>query len=402
MEPVSKEEKKKLEGNFWKYQIYNLTNKNFYWPLLNVFFLSFPNHTLNQIGLYSAIGNVIGFMADVPSGYFADKIGHKRTMVMAKTFGMLSSLFFLIGGNFWFFVLGMVFMSLTTAFNNGTTSTMLRETLIALGRKEEFTKMAGKISSRSWYMAAVLLIIVPFTAKYGIRWPFFIGLCFDFVGWIVSMFLYQPRRSHLDVEQIKSTNFIKVFKEARSYKFFSVLFLTEIFDSSIIVIGIYRDVYQKSIGINIAYLGALLACSRLIAAFVSARLHHLELRIDAKKFFLYRILVLLSGIYLVGLISNKFAVATLFILVVGIFWGTDPLTTSYQLKYVDPSKFKATMLSFAGQMNTLFVATLSLIMAQLVGHYSYAKGYLYFAIFLTVIVGAAYINFRVQHKESVI
>ena len=74
----------KLESNIWKYFFYILTNRRHYITILSIYFLTLPNTTINQIGLYMGIGNLVAFLLEIPSGYFADRFGHKKTLILAK------------------------------------------------------------------------------------------------------------------------------------------------------------------------------------------------------------------------------------------------------------------------------------------------------------------------------
>ena len=79
---------KKLKANIWKYFLNNLTNRRSYLPILSIYFLSLPNTVAHQIGIYTGIGWLVGFLLEIPSGYLSDIIGHKKTLVLAK-FSML-------------------------------------------------------------------------------------------------------------------------------------------------------------------------------------------------------------------------------------------------------------------------------------------------------------------------
>jgi len=84
-------------------------------PILSIYFLTLPNATAQQIGLYMGVGWAVGFLLEIPSGYFSDKFGHKKTLILAKFFLLFSTLFFVFGKSVPYFILGSSFLALSFA-----------------------------------------------------------------------------------------------------------------------------------------------------------------------------------------------------------------------------------------------------------------------------------------------
>ena len=103
---------KRLKSNIQKYFLIILTNRRNYIPILALYFLSLPNTTVQQIGLYIGIGWIVGFLFEIPSGYVSDKIGHKTALIIAKFSMLASSLFFVFGNSLPQFILGSAFISI--------------------------------------------------------------------------------------------------------------------------------------------------------------------------------------------------------------------------------------------------------------------------------------------------
>jgi len=128
---------KQLESNIWKYFLLILTNRRNYIPILSIYFLSLPSATAKQIGFYTGIGWVIGFLLEIPSGYISDRFGHKNTLILAKCFMLISTLFFVFSSSLIHFILGSSFIALGFAFTSGTASAFLHNTLVGLKKRRE-------------------------------------------------------------------------------------------------------------------------------------------------------------------------------------------------------------------------------------------------------------------------
>lgn len=96
----------RLKSNLWKYFLFELSQRRHFIPILSIFFLTLPNTTANQIGIYSGIGFIVSFFLEIPSGYVADMFGHKKTLVLSKILMIISMTAFVFASGFYSFVIG--------------------------------------------------------------------------------------------------------------------------------------------------------------------------------------------------------------------------------------------------------------------------------------------------------
>jgi MFS family permease len=381
-----------LESNIWKYGVALVTHRRIYWPLLTVYFLTFPDTSVRQIGYFMAIGQIAGFLMEVPSGYLSDKIGHKRVLVLARVFLILSTIFYLIGGSFWVFALGSTFFALDLAFTSGAKSAFFHDVFKAMGREKDHARVLGRVRSITWIVSAVMLVVIPYFARIDIRIPFIIALVLDIVGLIVTLSLVNPRAEESEAAEVKSYNFKNVLKEAVNYKFWPVLIHTEMFMAVMIGLGTLRDVYQVALGIPVFYLGALLAASRLVASLASRFSHLANDYLDSNKYFIIELLIYFPLLLILGTVNNVWIIVTIFALAIGLLWGlAGNATGHYKLMYIKDSKFKATLLSLGGLLQFIFIAGTQLLLSLLVQDFGYKTGYLYYALISFVLLIFTYV-----------
>lgn len=67
-----------LEGNILKYNLYKTFTKRVFLPLIAVYLTTIGHVTLAQLGIIASITAVVSLVVEVPTGYFADKVGHKK------------------------------------------------------------------------------------------------------------------------------------------------------------------------------------------------------------------------------------------------------------------------------------------------------------------------------------
>src|SRR3989344_5332828 len=81
-----------LEGNILKYNYYRIFTKRVFLPLIAIFLIDQGGVTLGQIALIASITAVIQFVMEIPSGYIADRFGHKRSLAFGASICAISVL----------------------------------------------------------------------------------------------------------------------------------------------------------------------------------------------------------------------------------------------------------------------------------------------------------------------
>jgi len=129
-----------LESNIWKFFIFNLTQRRHYVAILSIFFLTLPDTTAKQIGIYSLAGYLASFILEIPSGYLSDRIGHKKILVLSKILLLFSILSFIYATSLIYFIIGSVLFASSAAFESGTTSAFMHNTFIETEELDEKIK----------------------------------------------------------------------------------------------------------------------------------------------------------------------------------------------------------------------------------------------------------------------
>ena len=83
--------------------------------------------TVSQFGIYLAVGYVIGLLAEIPTGAFADNFGRKRSAVIGALCGMLVPQVVYLGGNFTAYIIAAAVGGLGSAFISGSLESHLYE-----------------------------------------------------------------------------------------------------------------------------------------------------------------------------------------------------------------------------------------------------------------------------------
>lgn len=378
--------KQALESNLWKFVLHNILHRRIYWPVLAVYFMSFPDSHIQQVGYFMAAGSIAGVILEVPSGYVSDKMGHRNGLLLSSISFLLGSAIFLFGQSFPAFLVGSIFLAGGHAFASGTTTAFIHETLVGLGRDAEYSEVKGRISRTGHLVSAVLLVLIPATAAIDLRLPFVVGLLFDCIDVVTVWSMVAPTRTKIQIEEISTTNFFQVLREARQRKYLPIALFGGFFLAIVMAAGSFRDVYQTFLGINVAFLGALLGISRAFSGLSIPYLTRLRPVLTMKQFYLAETMV--TGVLLlaIGFAQQAWLVAALFIVLVGLLWGSRALAEGYVLDYIGSSNFKATLISLEELLKQIFGGGLQLLLGWLIATYAFGGGFTVYALGTSVIL----------------
>lgn len=302
------------KSNIWKYFIFVFTQRRNFLPILSIYFLTIPNTQIQQIGIYIAAGSLASFLLEIPSGYFADIFGHKKTLILSKVFMLLSSLFFIFATGFWCFALGSVCISVGWAFMSGAGNAFMHETLSKLNRDNEYTKIMSKLSANVSLFCIPFIITLPFFTKIDIILPIIIWAFFDFLGLIIILSTTDPKNGVMIAKKDQKSIFTLI-KEINNNKFFAVAIFTGSISAFMAAMGSFRPVYLESLGFQVAFLGFIMGGSRFVWFLVGHRAHWIEKFLSMKQHFLIEILIFVGGLFLLAVLNNVYIVAIIFILI---------------------------------------------------------------------------------------
>ncbi|HAG53604.1 MAG TPA: hypothetical protein DCL21_07450, partial [Alphaproteobacteria bacterium] len=152
------EQKKKIAQNIWKFAALSVVDKRVYGAILSVYYLTIANVEAFHIGWILLFGCIASFFFEIPSGYLSDKIGHKKTIVLSRIFFIISTLNYLLANNLIMLIIGSVFFSLGVACMSGTSTAFIHDTLKALKREKEYSKVMGKVSAIGYAVPTIFMI----------------------------------------------------------------------------------------------------------------------------------------------------------------------------------------------------------------------------------------------------
>ncbi|MBW2982783.1 MFS transporter [Candidatus Woesearchaeota archaeon] len=340
---------------FW----YMVTQRRHFIPILSVFFLSLPDTRAQQIGLFMAIGSLTSFLTEIPSGYVADRVGHKRTLVLAKAFMLLSTVSFGFASSLWQFILGSILLNLSISFMSGTRDAFMHNTLISLGRGGEYTRVMSRLGANASLLSVLLALSLPLLSKVRLVLPIRAMLVLDVAGLFVALSFSSPPQLKARAERSVG-RIAQGIRRAASPSFWPAILFVGFLGGFLLAASPYRPVFLESLGYPVAWLGAVMAFSRLVWFVVGRFAHVLEERVGVERLLAFEMVVFPLWLAVIALVGRPFVAAALFAILVGYRWGREQVVTRHFLdNFIRDGRLKATMLSVKGQVRTLVMASVT-------------------------------------------
>lgn len=389
-----------LQGNIWKYALILIANKRIFIAILGVYYLTIPDVTAQTIGMLFLASNIAGFLFEIPSGYLSDKIGHKQALVVARISMLVSTMFFLLAENAFFLMLGGIFLAISNAFQSGTGSAFMHETLRGLKREDDYTEVMGKIGSIGFAVPIVFMMTVPFLTSISYKLPFIISLVTDAIGLGAALSLAVPKVPPEHIEEIEATNFWQVIREGHRLHFFVFSLFAGIIGGALFALSGFRAPYQAFLGMPVIWFGVLFGLGRMGASLLLAYSGRLKKRMSVFSFYRFELILYSWFLFLLGTVSTWWVVAGVFIVSNAFNWGLSRIDEGYQMDIIKESKFKATLLSVGSQMELLIGAVGSFGLGFAIEHVSYQYGFLYLGIVFLALLLPVYIFIVRRYKND--
>lgn len=374
--------KKELESNLWKYFLLMLTNRRNYIPILSIYFLTLPNVTAQQIGLYTGIGWIAGFFLEIPSGYFSDKFGHKQALILSKISLLISTLFFIFADSLSYFILGSVFISIGIAFSSGTSGAFLHNTLVGLKREKEYVEVSGKALAKASLISAVMIFMIPFLTSISLVMPIKVYLVSDVIGLAVAFMLYSPKVKY-DAEDEEGEKIWSQLKRFSGTGFYTTSLFVGVLGGFMMGIVPFTSPFLESLGLPIILIGSAMAFSRVVWFVVGHNLKILR-KIKLQRLFFYEIFFFSGLIVIISQLKNPYLVILILSVMVGYWQGRMPLIGGYYFdNFLLNKRYKATMISIRHQIGKLFEAGIVFVIGFIMMN-SFSSGFLVAGVLMFV------------------
>jgi len=139
-----------------------------------------------------SISTISQAILEIPTGIFSDKVGRRITTIFASLSGFVSVVFYAIGINYWFLLVGAVVEGLARALGSGNNDALVYDSLKELNRENEYPKYIGKEGSIWQVGFGIAAFAGGFIATKSFTIAMWLSVITQFIAFVATLFIKEP------------------------------------------------------------------------------------------------------------------------------------------------------------------------------------------------------------------
>jgi len=284
---------------------------------------------LDQIFWLSIVWSLTALVTEIPTGYLADRIGRKRTLLLGAALLALSYAGDWFAYGFWEFVPIFVLMSASFACFSGTEEAMLYESLAELGREQEMTHRNGQLFSARSLFKMALPPVGAWIAQDLLAWQFQTLIGINALALIVGVACLLALREPQHRKEVLDTE-VGIFRESLETIRREPWLLRVAFNKLLVFVAIFLAwrVYQPlltGLGMAVVWLGVFDLLSHLIIFTGSRFLGALDRRFGASRIIFITAIVTGVSLLLAGFVQEPWLLFMLLLIAIGLGSAREPI-----------------------------------------------------------------------------
>lgn len=381
--------KRTLQTNI--YGLYLIKLSKWFMLIMPIVALYYTDNGLDDFDIYllQAIYSVSVAALEIPSGYMADIIGRKKSLVMGSVLGTLGFVVYSLSNDFNGFLLAEITLGLGGSFISGSDSAMLYDSLAGMKKQHKYLQMEGRILSLGNFAETIAAIGGGLIAAFfSYRSVYICQAAVAAIAIPASLLLVEPPKGR-SILRPGIRHIIEVCKDSLfvNRKLSSTLLMSAITGTATLCMAWTSQVYFVNMGLTeniITPLWVLLNLTvAVVAAFASSVTDWLEKR---RAIILLALFIPLSYV-LLGLLPLLPAIVVLV-----MFYSVRGYATPLLKDLINAhcsSEIRATVLSIRNMIIRTCFAILGPFIGSMSSHFSLSYALISSGLILLILSGGA-------------
>ncbi len=233
--------------------------------------------SMKDIMILQAVYSITIVVLEIPSGYMADVIGRKKTLIIGAVFGILGFTTYSLSIGFVGFLVAEIILGIGQSCISGADSAMLYDSLLERGEEKQYTRFEGRITSLGNVAEAIAGILGGLLVGITIRAPYIAQTFVAFIALPAAITLVEPTRKiplikaeMMEIVQIAKFALITDRPLRRNILFSAIT------GTATLTMAWFAQPFFEYTSIDIAWFGILWTTLNLTVAITSYTAHRLE------------------------------------------------------------------------------------------------------------------------------
>jgi len=155
---------------------------------------------MSQVFILQAIYSISIVALEIPSGYFADVLGRKNSIIAGSILGFMGFFIYSLSHGFIGFMFAEIILGFGQSMISGADSALLYDTLIDNRKEKDYLKYEGGMTSMGNFAEAFAGILGGLLAGLSFRYPYYVQTVVAFIAIPAAFSLLEPKISQIKLE----------------------------------------------------------------------------------------------------------------------------------------------------------------------------------------------------------
>jgi MFS family permease len=345
-----------VAGNIWK--LYVIRSVRWFMVVMPIIVLFFQDLglSLQEVFLLQTVFAITVILLEVPSGYIADVMGRKLTLVTGAVFAVLGFGMYAIAQGFWMLFFGEMVVAVSSSLISGSDVALLYDSLLEMGREKQFSKIQGKVLSWGSFSEGIAGLIGGALALVSLRAPIIAQVVVMFFMIPFSLSLVEPKRHKLEVHESPLNQVLRIVKyslhDHSEIKWFIIY--GGVIGSSTLTMVWFVQPYFSFVGLPLVWFGVAWAVLQFMAAASFLVAQKYEYWLGKRRAFISLVVLAFLAYLALGLSSALWAIV--FILPFQFIRGIHNVVIVDYVNKLVTSDIRATVMSVKAMSGRIIFA----------------------------------------------
>lgn len=329
---------------------------------------------------------------EIPSGYFSDRVGRKKTLILGTLIQLIGLILFVFSNEYLWFFIGELIIGIGSSLVSGTVEALIFESLAEAKQSSKYKEIQGNIFSFARIGSLFSNILGAILAIISIRLPFHLTLITWTIWFLINLTLIEPEKHEMESE--KWQHFKRIFRETfggdKKLGLF-IIYSSIPYGFFFITFWLYQR-YMEFIELPIFYFGFVIAAMNIASIIGSKYGKEIEDFVGQKLCMILLPLVAVLDWILLANIQTFWAIP--FLTITSLLWGlTMPLFYDYIQQIISNDR-RATILSIRSFFSRGVYFVFSPLLGTVTDLWGIQDALLASAILLFIFSGVSLIGLR--------
>ncbi len=333
-----------VRGNILKLYLIKITKWfMLFMPIVVPFYME-NDLGMKDVLLLQGIYSITIVVLEIPSGYFADVLGRRKTLLLGSFFGFFGFLTYSLSFGFWGFLVAEMILGFGQSMISGADSAMLYDSLADMKKEKQYMKYEGRITSIGNIAEAVAGTLGGLLAGISLRTPYIGQTIIALLAIPAAFLLVEPvRHEALTVMKFRDILGIirySLFKNRKLQR--NILFSSLIGTATLTMAWFVQPVFLK-LELPIEIFGILWTALNLIVGMTAIIAHRIENKLGETLSVILIAVLIPAGYLALGFTMSYAALGILAVFYVVRGFAT-PVLKDY-INRISEANIRATILS---------------------------------------------------------